>query len=225
MIHLGKEPGTKAFRLFDPTTNTVNVSRDVVFEESKWWPWERDEQVQSTGMQTFAIANISGMQEPVDDENTANAPETEGTDIINEDSSEVEVSTDSSNEASSGTSSEQPSRYRSLTDVYENTEEVELEEELYLMNVDEPVDFNQAVKRKEWRDAMDREMEAVEKNKTWCLFELPPGQKAIGLKWIFKVKRDADGKVVKHKSRIVAKGYVQKHGIDFEEIFAHVARL
>ncbi|GJT64826.1 ribonuclease H-like domain, reverse transcriptase, RNA-dependent DNA polymerase [Tanacetum coccineum] len=49
--------------------------------------------------------------------------------------------------------------------------------------------------------------------------------KAIGLKWVFKTKRDADGKIIKHKARLVAKGYIQEHDIDFEEVFAPVARM
>lgn len=72
---------------------------------------------------------------------------------------------------------------------------------------------------------MKKEIEAVEKNKTWELTELPAGHKAIGLKWVLKLKKDANGRIVKHKARIVAKGYVQKQGIDFEEIFAPVTRL
>ncbi|GJX54274.1 ribonuclease H-like domain, reverse transcriptase, RNA-dependent DNA polymerase [Tanacetum coccineum] len=59
----------------------------------------------------------------------------------------------------------------------------------------------------------------------WRLTSLPPGHKAIGLKWVFKTKRDADGKIIKHKARLVAKGYIQEHGIDFEEVFAPVARM
>ena len=62
-------------------------------------------------------------------------------------------------------------------------------------------------------------------NKTWDLVDLPPGAKPIGLKWIFKIKRNADGSINKYKSRLVAKGYIQRHGIDFEEVFAPVARI
>ena len=55
---------------------------------------------------------------------------------------------------------------------------------------------------------------------------MPPGAKPIGLKWIFKLKRNADGSIHKYKSRLlVAKGYIQRHGIDFEEVFAPVARI
>lgn len=57
------------------------------------------------------------------------------------------------------------------------------------------------------------------------LTELPEGHKVIDLKWIYKLKRDAGGKVVKHKARLVARGFVQKHGIDYEESFAPVTRL
>lgn len=55
--------------------------------------------------------------------------------------------------------------------------------------------------------------------------ELPYGAKPIGLKWVFKLKRNADGSINKYKSRLVAKGYVQRHGIDFDEVFAPVARV
>ncbi|GJY53377.1 zinc finger, CCHC-type containing protein [Tanacetum coccineum] len=55
--------------------------------------------------------------------------------------------------------------------------------------------------------------------------EEEPHQKAIGLKWVFKTKRDAEGKIIKYKARLVAKGYVQEQGIDFDEVFAPVARI
>lgn len=51
------------------------------------------------------------------------------------------------------------------------------------------------------------------------------GQKAIGLKWVYKLKRDSKGEVVKYKARLVAKGYVQRQGVDFEEVFAPVAKI
>jgi len=54
---------------------------------------------------------------------------------------------------------------------------------------------------------------------------LPKGHKAIGLKWVFKVKRDAAGNIVKYKARLVAKGYAQKQGVDYDEVYAPVARI
>lgn len=72
---------------------------------------------------------------------------------------------------------------------------------------------------------MKAEVAAIEKNGTWNLVELPKGRRAIGMKWVFKVNRNPKGNILKHKERIVAKLYVQKHDIDFEEVFAPVARM
>lgn len=62
-------------------------------------------------------------------------------------------------------------------------------------------------------------------NHTWKLVELPEGKQAVGLKWIFKSKYDADGVLLKRKARLVAKGYSQREGVDFDEVFAPVARM
>lgn len=69
------------------------------------------------------------------------------------------------------------------------------------------------------------EMKSVETNQTWELVDPPAGCRPIGLKWVYKVKRDEHGNIVRHKARLVTKGYVQRSGIDFEEVFAPVARM
>jgi hypothetical protein len=69
------------------------------------------------------------------------------------------------------------------------------------------------------------EIKSIEENKTWSLVDLPAGHKPIGVKWVFKVKRDEHGNIVKHKARLVAKGYVQQRGIDFDKVFAPMARM
>jgi hypothetical protein len=68
-------------------------------------------------------------------------------------------------------------------------------------------------------------MQSIEKNRTLELVKLPIGKRPIGLKWVFKLKRNSEGQVMKYKDRLVTKQYVQKHGVDFEEVFAPVARL
>jgi hypothetical protein len=72
---------------------------------------------------------------------------------------------------------------------------------------------------------MQSEMDAIEKNCTWELADLPRGHSAITLKWVFKLKRDETGVIVKHKARLVARGFVQREGIDFDDTFALVARM
>jgi transposase InsO family protein len=76
-----------------------------------------------------------------------------------------------------------------------------------------------------WKRAMDEEMASFDKNEAWDLVEFPTGRKPIGDKWVFKKKLNAEGKVEKYKSRLVAKGYSQVEGIDFGEIFSLVAKL
>ena len=75
-----------------------------------------------------------------------------------------------------------------------------------------------------WKAAADVEMDSILKNETWDLVDLPPGKTAIGSKWVFKTKTNADGSINKHKARLVAQGYAQQHGIDYEETFAPVVK-
>ena len=102
--------------------------------------------------------------------------------------------------------------------------EAECERLLSIVN-DEPWDFNEAKELKVWIDACEDEIFSIEKNNTWELVDLPVGVKPIGLKWVFKIKSSADGTIIKYKARLVAKGYVQKQGVDYDEVFAPVARI
>jgi len=72
---------------------------------------------------------------------------------------------------------------------------------------------------------MIEELNSINKNNTWELTELPASKKAIDVKWIFKLKLKSNGKVAKHKARLVAWGFMQKAGMDYFEVFAPVARL
>lgn len=102
---------------------------------------------------------------------------------------------------------------------------MKLEHELLLAGVYGPIDFSQAMKENPWERAMQQEIKVIERNNTWRLVDLPPGHKSIGMKWMFKLKGMLMGEVIKHNARLFAKGYVQKHGIDFEEVFGPVTRL
>ena len=84
----------------------------------------------------------------------------------------------------------------------------ELDAGLLLAVDGEPTSFDEARGEEEWRKAMLDELSSIEQNDTWSLVDLPPGHHAIGLKWVFKLKRDEQGAIVKHKARLVANGYV-----------------
>eukprot|EP00253_Pinus_taeda_P024657 PITA_24657 len=92
-------------------------------------------------------------------------------------------------------------------------------------HVDDPIHFEDAIKDRKWIEAMDEEINAIERNKTWDLVELPKGKEVIGVKWVYKTKSNAEGKIERHKARLVVKGYKQQYGRDYEETFAPVARM
>ena len=89
----------------------------------------------------------------------------------------------------------------------------DLEAQLHLACDDgEPRSFVEAERHTAWRAVMQLEMDAVEKNRTRELADLPRGHCAITLKWVYKLKRDEAGAIVKHKARLVARGFVQQEG-------------
>ena len=72
---------------------------------------------------------------------------------------------------------------------------------------------------------MHKEIQALFDNNTWDIVCLPSGKKAIGSKWVFKVKLKSNGSLERFKTRLFAKGFNQKHGIDFEETFSLVDKM
>jgi hypothetical protein len=98
-------------------------------------------------------------------------------------------------------------------------------EELNLMSTGEPCTFAEAEQDAAWRDMMQEEIDSVERNRTRELADLPQGYRAITLKWVYKLKRNEAGEIVKHKARLVVPGFVQQEGIDFDEVFAPVTRM
>jgi Reverse transcriptase (RNA-dependent DNA polymerase)/Integrase core domain/gag-polypeptide of LTR copia-type/GAG-pre-integrase domain len=89
----------------------------------------------------------------------------------------------------------------------------------------EPNNFEEARKHSKWVSAMNEELEALSRNKTWELVTLPVGKKTVGCRWVFKIKYKSDGTVERYKARLVAKGYTQTYGIDYKETFAPVTKM
>ena len=250
MVFVGYETGTKGYRVYDPRSKKLSVSRDVVFEESKGWDWNQIPHQNSLGsaleVEEYTVARSGTVTEHADAE-TGNAAglENEGP------ASQVDWSIDDGLDAGpvhatppgspvgqgiafatpptgeSVDSEGVPQRFRILSNLLDTTDELtnfEYSGVCYLA-AEEPKSVEAALGEQCWREAMVAEMDSIQENKTWELSALPAGHRAIGLKWVFKVKRDPEGNVIKHKARLVAKGYAQREGVDFEEVYAPVARM
>ncbi|KAK8933736.1 hypothetical protein KSP39_PZI015982 [Platanthera zijinensis] len=89
----------------------------------------------------------------------------------------------------------------------------------------EPRSYQEAVGKLEWQQAMTLELQAFHRTHTWDIVPCPPGVIPVSCKWIFKIKTRPDGSIERHKARLVARGFSQEHGIDYDETFAPVARM
>ncbi|XP_074343034.1 uncharacterized protein LOC141680818 [Apium graveolens] len=237
----------QAHILYDPVANRIEITRDVVFDETKAWEWAGRSISDIRGIKSLIVARYTPTTLEDDDRvSQSSVPESSIPSISNDplftsspatpqssmitpqplNSSSAVSDRDSANRTiTSSASSEQPRKYRSLTDIYDHTSEIEIADELLLMGVDEPICFEQAIHDAVWKEAIDTEIQSIEINQTWDLTTLPEGHKAIDLKWIFKLKKDQTGTVTNHKARLVEKGYVQRLGMDYGEVFAPVTRL
>jgi hypothetical protein len=186
---------TGGYKLLDPMTKQIVISRDVIFDEMKEWDWSK-----GIGKNTVSIA-----------------------------------CEDIESNGSEGTSSEvtRPSRVRQIStrlQGYELTTDDAVTDEGDLVHLafnaeSEPVSISEALKDGKWVKAMQEELQSIESNGTRSLVELPSTKKAIAVKWVYKTKMNPQGEVTRYKARLVAKGFLQKEGIDYEEVYAPVARI
>lgn len=89
----------------------------------------------------------------------------------------------------------------------------------------EPRTYRQAAPHKEWQEAMNKELEALEKTKTWTLTTLPADKSCLGFKWVYKIKYKSDGTIERYKATLVAKGYTQQPGLDYFDTFSPITKI
>ncbi|KAL3846133.1 hypothetical protein ACJIZ3_003536 [Penstemon smallii] len=209
-IFLGYADGVKGYRLWDPTAHKVIISRDVIFTDNKIQENENDSTSKEKPDTTTVEFEDRQEQEVLDSSEAA--PE-------HEEQEQVELTT--------------PQVRRSTREIRQpawHSDYIMEGNVAYCLLIEdgEPSTFHEATKSQEaslWMTAMQEEIEALHKNKTWDLVPLPQGRKAIGNKWVYKIKRDGNDQVERYRARLVVKGFAQKEGIDFNEIFSPVVRL
>jgi hypothetical protein len=229
MIFVGYESDSKAYRAYDPVIKLVHVTHDVVFDEQVQWDWGSggDDGKPSSGDDVFIVVyTTTGPAAPMAD-GADEAPTDESPLPAGAGDTEVDDDIDDKN-LDADHDDDTPLRFRSMSNILmapRFTPHALVAEELHVVSSDEPTSFAEAEHCPSWRKAMTEEMDSIEENGTRSLVDLPPGRKPIGVKWVFKVKRDEHGAMSKHKADLAVKGYVQRHGIDYDEVFTPVAWL
>jgi len=212
------------YKLFNLITKKVIMNRDVIFEDDKTWEWNDDQKAVKWISTDLILEDKEEVptvlaKGPILPANEPQSPVHRSPLFNRRNTSE------SSSTLSSASSSEGPRRMRNLEELYDATQVIE-DTTLFCFFADnDPLSFNEVVTEEKQIDAMDEEIHAIEKNDTWKLTNLLENKKAIGVKWVYKTKKNAKGEVQRYKARLMAKGYKQREGIDYGEVFTPVARL
>ena len=232
---MGYPVGFKGYKVLDLDTNTTSVSRHVVFHEDIFPSVIKDSDLQHD------------LYSETDDVNKTHTDSTDVPVVVSGDTPTVvnkDIVVDNQVPIISESSSIRPLKQPAyLEDYYCNMTATDIPYPLaahlsyekltkgyrdYVCAVTkhvEPTSFNQAKKFDKWIKAMNEELIALESNDTWSVCSLPPGKHAIGCRWVYKVKLNADGTLESYKVRLVAKGYTQQEGIDFVDTFSPVAKM
>ncbi|PNX88851.1 copia-type polyprotein, partial [Trifolium pratense] len=183
-IHLGVSEESKAYKLYDPIQKKIIISRDVVFDEKQGWKW--NEKGDKKEIQLIDD-NVDGsvQVEPVAEDPVTTEPAVQSDSDMDTTSEEDD---DNIENALGQRARKPPGWMRDYVTGSELQEEEQLQNLAVFCNSEDPTCFEEAVKLAVWREAMDQEIESIERNGTWELTDLPQGMKKIGVKWVYKTK-------------------------------------
>lgn len=222
---------SKAYRIYVPISKKVVISPDVRFvddthteqkhpltKSKRITTGTEDDVEKESNSETFVEINSFN-----DELETEELPEDNLTvrDVLTDDDSLVTSDIDQL------TGDDKSTPLRRSDRVKKGIPPRRLIEELNIVINGEPSNYNEAISCQEkdnWMLAMEEEIESLIKNKTWTLVNLPKDKNLIGCKWVYKLKTDINGKVKKFKARLVAQGFNQKFGVDYDQVFAPVAK-
>ena len=217
-IFVGYPEGTKGYKLYDPIRKKFVKSRDVLFYERKFYYADAEGKLDDIS-KAIVFPSNSLQEVPVDMLPVGETTENDPVKATREDTFMQQV-------REIGAKRERKPPKRLIEEISTYAEQCLISESL-VSESDEPKTVSEAWNGKnsdQWKQAMDSEYDSLVKNQTWELVPLPEGKKAIGTRWVYKLKRNADGSLDRFKARLVAKGYAQSKGVDYNEVFSPVAR-
>uniref|UniRef100_A0AAV1TGV6 Integrase catalytic domain-containing protein n=1 Tax=Peronospora matthiolae TaxID=2874970 RepID=A0AAV1TGV6_9STRA len=235
-LFLGYEEVSKAYRVYDIEAGQVMISRDVNFDESAFGMSMliSDDDVDGLDFESIDLDDKeprprhfkqTGKRkaQPSHDNDDASMPRAvRQRPGLEESSAPDDLSSRRANEDEERKSEEQHDTPTSSAFWHASANAVEA-----AVDFSEPSTFEEAVSGPDqvhWRKAIDAELDSMKLRGVFRAAKLPNGQSAIGTKWVFKIKRKADGSIEKYKARLVAKGFRQKYGIDYTETFSPVVK-
>ncbi|GBP64177.1 Retrovirus-related Pol polyprotein from transposon TNT 1-94 [Eumeta japonica] len=209
MILVGYCENSKGYRFMDPRSHKVIKSRDVVFMENVLSNCETHVPATSSSVQPESTQSSSGKEN--------HTPKTSTSERLLGSKDQIHkkaiVKAQVSMILTLNKQTEVQNPKKSLLCLFTDLTDPQ--------TVEEALASPQAA---DWKQAMNEEYASLMKNKTWSLTELPPGKKALPCKWVFKRKTDHSGNVLRYKARLVIKGYAQRWGSDYEEIYSPVVK-
>lgn len=243
-IFVGYSESSTGYRLLDPQTHHLKISRDVVFIEDD--PPETSDDALSSDIQTSdedlgrptSTTPMEYFHETGDGEQPTDEPEAvpEGTaendpDVLNSSVSEGDLEAVNVQEEIVS-EPRYPSRVtkkpQHFDDFIMDISDGESNFAMLTLDFDlEPSTVSQALsgpRNVEWQQAINRELNAFKINNAWELVEKPPNANIVKNKWVFKIKRDQNGDIAQYRARLVAKGFTQRYGVDYCETFSPVIR-
>lgn len=216
-IFVGYDGNSTNYRLYEPETKKIKISRNVTFNENSTFTLPR----KNTCQIEFSI-NDDDYDEDTS-MNRQNQPEVnENSDLDNVIVPEVPVEKLPVEQVQFNAPDENIRNLRNRDNIKPPSRYI-----LNLVEIDVPESYEDAMNSNEaaeWTKSMKEELEALMKNNTWDVVTLPPGKHTVGSKWVFRVKRHPNGDIERFKSRLCAKGFVQKEGVDYNETFAPTTR-
>lgn len=222
LIFVGYCESTKGYRVLDPSTNKIIKSRDVVFLESI--------EGNNNNIYLPCVSNSSPTavqlpEETCKEEIEENLPESSDDEYQSGDNNDSTYLPEESIELETPTRNINLRPRRNVK--YREEDEPDVSYFCPIFNLNDPKTLEEALSSShadQWKKAMQEEYDSLLQNKTWSLVDLPSDKRALPCKWVFKTKINEKGEVIRFKARLVIKGYAQKKGSDYEEVYAPVVR-